>query len=323
MLLEKGYEVYGLVRRKANQIYPNIEHIRDQIHLLEGDLTEESRIFEIIRDFNFDEVYNLAAQSFVPYSWKNPIYTANVNALGCLRLLEAIRIFSPDTKFLQASSSEMFGKVYRVPQSELSYHHPRSPYGCSKSFAFNITRNYRESFDLFACNSICFNHESERRGLEFVTRKITYGVAKIHLGLSDKIVLGNLNAKRDWGYAQDYVKAMHLIMQYNFPDDWVIATGESHSVKEFCEIAFKCIGIDIEWQGTGVKTVGKDVKSGKILVKSSPKLWRPAEVDHLCGDSSKAKTLLGWKPQTSFEEMIRKMVEHDIRLLREEKCKLK
>lgn len=323
MLLEKGYEVYGLVRRKANQIYPNIEHIRDQIHLLEGDLTEESRIFEIIRDFNFDEVYNLAAQSFVPYSWKNPIYTANVNALGCLRLLEAIRIFSPDTKFLQASSSEMFGKVYRVPQSELSYHHPRSPYGCSKSFAFNITRNYRESFDLFACNSICFNHESERRGLEFVTRKITYGVAKIHLGLSDKIVLGNLNAKRDWGYAQDYVKAMYLMMHYKIPDDWVIATGESHSVKEFCKIAFKCIGIDIEWQGTGVKTVGKDVKSGKILVKSSPKLWRPAEVDRLCGDSSKAKTLLGWKPQTSFEEMIQKMVEHDIRLLREEKCKLK
>ncbi|MCD6448185.1 MAG: GDP-mannose 4,6-dehydratase [Thermoplasmata archaeon] len=320
-LLKKGYKVYGLNRRKALAGMENIKNIlhNENFEIVEGDLLEESRINEIIRELQPDEVYNLAAQSFVPYSWKSPIYTANVNALGCLRLLEAIRIYSPDTKFYQASSSEMFGKVMEMPQNEMTYHYPRSPYGCSKSFAFNITRNYRESYGMFAVNGILFNHESERRGLQFVTRKITYSVAKIYHGLQEKIVLGNLDAKRDWGYAPDYIKAMYMMMmQYKEPDDWVIATGERHSVREFVEIALKHLGIEVEWQGEGINTKGID-KNGKVIVESSPKFWRPAEVDVLQDDSSKARKLLGWKPETSFEEMIKRKVEYDIKLVGDEK----
>ena len=315
LLLERGYEVYGLMRRNANQIYPNIERIQDRIHFVEGDLLEESRINKIIREHTFDEIYNLAAQSFVPYSWTNPLYTVNVNALGVLRMLEAIRIYSLETKFYQASSSEMFGKIQEMPQNEMTYHYPRSPYGCSKSFGFNITRNYRESYGLFACNGILFNHEGERRGLQFVTRKITNSVAKIHLGLQDKLVLGNLNAKRDWGYAPDYVRAMWMMLQHKKPDDYVIATGETHTVREFCDIAFGHIGIELEWNGKGIGEKGIDRSTGKVLVESSPEYWRPAEVDVLLGNPAKAKRVLGWMPNVSFKEMIERMVENDLKLL--------
>jgi len=269
----------------------------------------------IIRDIQPDEIYNLAAQSFVPYSWTNPLYTCNVNALGVLRILEAIRIYSPNTKFYQASSSEIFGKVIEIPQNEMTYHYPRSPYGCSKSFSFNITRNYRESYGMFAVNGVLFNHESERRGLQFVTRKITNSIAKIYLGLQDKLVLGNLDAKRDWGYAPDYVKAMWMMMQYDKPDDYVIATGEEHSVREFTELAFKEIGIKLHWEGEGINEKGID-EDGKVRVEVSEKFFRPAEVDVLRGDASKAKKVLGWKPEILFEEMIGKMVRYDINLLK-------
>lgn len=315
LLLKKGYKVYGLNRRKALAGMKNIEHILDKIEIVEGDLVEESRIYEIVRELQPDEIYNLAAQSFVPYSWKSPIYTINVNALGALRLLEAIRIYSPDTKFYQASSSEMFGKVAKNSQKEMTYHYPRSPYGCSKSFAFNITRNYRESYGLFAVNGILFNHESERRGLQFVTRKITHSVAKIYFGLQDKLALGNLNAKRDWGYAPDYVEAMYLMMQHKKPDDWVIATGEAHSVREFTELAFKEVRINLTWRGKGVNERGID-ENGNVRVEVSEKFFRPAEVEILRGDSSKARKILGWKAKTSFKEMIKRMVEYDINLLK-------
>ncbi|HEC92463.1 MAG TPA: GDP-mannose 4,6-dehydratase [Candidatus Atribacteria bacterium] len=321
LLLKKGYEVYGLNRRKALAGMENIEHILNKIEIVEGDLVEESRIYKIVRELQPDEIYNLAAQSFVPYSWKSPIYTANVNALGTLRLLEAIRIFSPDTKFYQASSSEIFGKAVETPQNEMTYHYPRSPYGCSKSFGFNITRNYRESYGLFAVNGVLFNHESERRGLQFVTRKITHSVAKIYLGLQDKLILGNLDAKRDWGYAPDYVEAMYLMMQYKKPDDWVIATEETHSVREFTELAFREIGMRLTWEGEGVNEKGLD-EDGNVRVEVSKKFFRPAEVEILRGDASKARKILGWEPKVTFKEMIRRMVEYDINLLKRKMNKL-
>lgn len=315
LLLKNGYKVYGLNRRKALSGMKNIEHILDKIEIVEGELSEENRLNKIIRDIQPDEIYNLAAQSFVPYSWTNPLYTCNVNALGVLMILEAIRIYSPNTKFYQASSSEIFGKVIEIPQNEMTYHYPRSPYGCSKSFSFNITRNYRESYGMFAVNGVLFNHESERRGLQFVTRKITNSIAKIYLGLQDKLVLGNLDAKRDWGYAPDYVKAMWMMLQYDKPDDYVIATGEEHSVREFTELAFKEIGIKLHWEGEGINEKGID-EDGKVRVEVSEKFFRPAEVDVLRGDASKAKEVLGWKPEILFEEMIGKMVRHDINLLK-------
>ncbi|PNX48591.1 MAG: GDP-mannose 4,6-dehydratase [Thermoplasmata archaeon M9B1D] len=314
LLLEKGYHVFGLNRRKAKLNDGDLTNIlrNKNFEFLDGDLQEINRLNQIISSIKPDEIYNLAAQSFVPYSWTNPIYTCDVNALGVLRMLEAIRLYSPDTKFYQASSSEIFGKVQSMPQNEITYHYPRSPYGCSKSFGFNITRNYRESYGLFACNGILFNHESERRGMQFVTRKITRTVAEIKMGLSKKLILGNLDAKRDWGYAPDYVEAMWLMLQYKNPDDYIIASGEEHSVREFTELAFKNIDIDIIWKGTGLNEKGYNKKNDDLLVEVSKKFFRPAEVDILKGDSSKAKDILGWKPKVSFKEMIKRMINFDI-----------
>ncbi len=321
LLIKKGYKVYGLNRRKALAAMNNLEKVSSNMNfqIIDGDLLEESRLNDIIRSIKPDEIYNLAAQSFVPSSWTNPIYTCNVNAIGVLRLLEAIRIYSPDSKFYQASSSEIFGKIHEMPQIENTYHHPRSPYGCSKSFGFNITRNYRESYGIFACNGILFNHESERRGLQFVTRKITRTVAEIKLNLSDKLSLGNLNAKRDWGYAPDYVRTMWMMLQYPDPDDYIVASGEEHSVREFTELTFKEVGINIRWEGTGLKEKGIDEKTDKILVGVSEKFYRPAEVDILKGNANKARDKLKWKPEVTFKEMIRRMVENDVEQLEKEK----
>jgi GDPmannose 4,6-dehydratase len=314
LLLEKGYKVYGIDRRIAIAGLDNLHNILhdDNLVILDADMLEESRLNEIIREIQPDEIYNLAAQSFVPGSWTNPIFTCNVNALGVLRLLEAIRIYSPKSKFYQASSSEIFGKVMKIPQDENTYHYPRSPYGCSKSFGFNITRNYRESYGVFACNGILFNHESERRGMQFVTRKITRTVAEIRMGLSKNLTIGNLDAKRDWGYAPDYVEAMWLMLQHKNPDDYIIASGEDHSVREFVDHAFKNIDIDIRWEGAGLNEKGFNKKNGDLLVKVSKKFFRPAEVDLLKGDASKARNILRWKPKVSFEEMIARMVNFDI-----------
>lgn len=311
-LLEKRYKVYGLERRKALSGLDNLTNVLNNpnFELVEGDLLEENRLNVIMRDLQPDEIYNLAAQSFVPYSWTNPVYTCNVNALGVVRMLESVRLYSPHSKFYQASSSEIFGKVQEMPQHEMTYHYPRSPYGCSKSFGFSISRNYRESYGLFVCNGILFNHESERRGIEFVSRKITRTVAEMKLKKSKPLVLGNLDAKRDWGYAPDYIKAMWMMMQHSQPDDYVVATGKEHTVRKFAELAFNVAGMDITWEGKALQEKG--MAGGKVLVTVSEKYYRPAEVDILRGDASKIKKVLGWEPATSFEEMIRKMVKHDL-----------
>lgn len=316
LLLEKGYKVYGLNRRKALAGLDNLKSVinNKNFEIIEGDLLEESRLNEIIRNIQPDEIYNLASQSFVPFSWSNPIYSCNVNALGVLRMLESMRIYSPDSKFYQASSSEIFGKVQEEPQSEMTYNYPRSPYGCSKSFGFNIVRNYRESYGLFICNGILFNHESERRGLQFVTRKITRTVVEIKLGLTNKLVLGSLNAKRDWGYAPDYVNAMWLMLQQKHPDDFVIATGESHTIKEFANLTFKAVGIDLKWEGKGLNEIG--INNDKTVVEVSEKFYRPAEVETLKGDASRARKVLGWKPNVNFEEMIKRMVDYDLKIVK-------
>ncbi len=316
LLLKRGYRVYGLNRRKALAGMDNLKNVlnNNNFEMVEGDLSEESRLNAIIRDLQPNEIYNLAAQTFVPYSWTNPLYTCNINCLGVLRILEAIRIYSPGSRFYQASSSEIFGKTKEKSQNEMTYHYPRSPYGCSKSFGFNIARNYRESYGLFVCNGILFNHESERRGLEFVTRKITHTLAEIELGLSEKLILGNLNARRDWGYAPDYVKAMWMIMHHKKPDDYIVSTGEDHTIRDFAELAFKAVGIDIRWEGEGLNEKG--LAGNKVLVEVSKKYYRPAEVDILKGNASKARKILGWKPETTFEEMIKRMVEHDVDLLK-------
>lgn len=317
-LLKKGYQVYGLNRRKAKLNDEDLNNIlrNKNFEFLDGDLQEINRLNQIISTIKPDEIYNLAAQSFVPYSWSNPIYTCDINALGVLRILEGIRHYSKKSRFYQASSSEIFGRVRDMPQNEETYHYPRSPYGCSKSFGFQITRNYRESYNLFCCNGILFNHESERRGLQFVTRKITRTVAEIKYGISNKLVLGNLNAKRDWGYAPDYVEAMWMMLQHDKPDDYIIATGKEHTVREFAELAFKEIDIDIQWKYQGIKEKGIDKKTGKILVEVSSEFYRPAEVDILRGDAAKAKKILGWKPETNFEDMIKKMVKYDINIIK-------
>jgi len=298
-LLEKGYEVYGLVRRSSLEKYDRIEHITDQIKFVEGDLTDQGSLDHAVQQVQPHELYNLAAQSFVPVSWNQPVLTADVTGLGVMRVLEAIRTRSPKTKFLQASSSEMFGKVVESPQTETTRFHPRSPYGVAKVFGHHITVNYRESYNLFACSSICFNHESPRRGSEFVTRKVTQHAARIKLGLADKLKMGNLDAQRDWGFAGDYIRAMWLMLQQQQPDDFVISTGTTHSVQDLVEIAFSCVGLD--W---------------KKYVEIDPKLVRPAEVDYLCGDSSKAHTILGWKPQVVFAELVRMMVDADLESLK-------
>ena len=299
LLLSRGYEVYGMVRRASVERFDRISHIQDRITLVQGDLTDQSSLDSAVQSTVPDEVYNLAAQSFVPTSWNQPTLTGEVTGLGATRVLEAVRKIKPDARFYQASSSEMFGKVRDVPQTEQTPFYPRSPYGVAKVYAHYITINYRESYNLYACSGILFNHESPRRGLEFVTRKITNGVARIKLGLSKELRLGNLDAKRDWGYAGDYVEAMWLMLQQDAPDDFVVATGHTHTVKEFVEAAFGAAGLD--WQ--------------KYVV-IDPKFIRPAEVELLIGDPAKAKKKLGWEPKVSFEELVKMMVEGDLKELK-------
>ncbi len=295
LLLEKGYEVFGMVRRSSTENFDRINHIRDRIHLRQADLLDQLSLITLIEQCQPDEIYNLAAQSFVPTSWEQPMLTGEFNALGVTKMLEAIRLVNKKIKFYQASSSEMFGKVQQVPQNEKTPFYPRSPYGVAKVYAHWITVNYRESYGIFAVSGILFNHESPRRGLEFVSRKITHAVARIKLGLSKKLYLGNLEAKRDWGYAGDYVKAMWLMLQQNEPEDFVIATGKNHSVRELAQIAFEHVGLDY-----------------KDFVEVDPELVRPAEVDVLLGDSSYARKKLGWKPEVPFEQLIQMMADADM-----------
>jgi GDPmannose 4,6-dehydratase len=313
-LLEKGYEVWGADRRSGDSSYWRLRElgIEKDVKIIYMDLMELTNIMRVIDKVQPDEVYNLAAQSFVGVSFEQPILTAEVDAIGVLRILEAIRILKPDTKFYQASTSEMFGKVQEIPQSEKTPFYPRSPYGVAKLFGHWITVNYREAFNIFACSGILFNHESPLRGLEFVTRKITYGLARIKYGLQEKLVLGNLDAKRDWGYAPEYVEAMWLMLQQEKPDDYVIATGETHTVREFVEKAAQIAGFDIEWEGKGVNTKGIDRKTGKVIVEVSREFYRPAEVDILVGNPKKAMEKLGWKPKTKFEKLVEIMMEADL-----------
>lgn len=295
LLIEKGYDVYGLIRRLSTPNISRIKHILDKINLVEGDLTDQSSLNIAMKDIQPGEVYNLAAQSFVGTSWNQPVLTGDVTGMGAVRLLESVRHFCKDARVYQASSSEMFGKVQEVPQNENTKFYPRSPYGCAKVYAYWMCVNYRESYNMYISNGILFNHESPRRGLEFVTRKITDGVARIYHGLSKELRLGNLEAKRDWGYAGDYVKAMWLMLQQKKPDDFVIATGESHSVREFVELAFREVGLN--WED---------------YVKVDSKLFRPTEVDYLVGDYSKARRVLGWEPSIKFEELVKMMVKADV-----------
>src|SRR6266478_6192400 len=295
LLLDKGYDVFGLVRRSSVKKFDRIETLVDDIELVEGDLTDQTSLDHIVQSVQPDEVYNMAAQSFVPVSWNQPVLTGDVTALGVIRILEALRKHRPQAKFLQASSSEMFGKVRETPQTERTAFYPRSPYGVAKVFGHYITVNYRESHGIFACSAVGFNHESPRRGLEFVTRKVTHQVAKIKCGLAKKLMMGNLDAKRDWGFAGDYARGMWMMLQQAEPEDYVLATGKTHSIRELLELAFGTVGLD--WQKH---------------VEVDPKFLRPAEVDCLCGDATKAREKLGWKPEVSFEELIKMMVEADL-----------
>lgn len=316
LLLEKGYEVHGIIRRSSNFNTQRIDHLyRDphdpeaRLFLHYGDLTDGSNLSRILEKVKPDEIYNLGAQSHVQVSFEMPVFTGNAVGLGVARLLDAIKESGLKTKFYQAGSSEMFGKVLETPQKETTPFYPRSPYSCAKAFAHYLTVNYREAFGLFACNGILFNHESPRRGGTFVTKKITSGLSKISSGKSDILFLGNLDAKRDWGYAKDYVEAMWLMLQQEKPDDYVVATGETHSVREFCEEAGKYFGFDIEWQGKGLDEKGIDKNSGKVIIKIDEKYFRPAEVDLLLGDATKAKEKLGWTPKTDFKELVKIMCE--------------
>lgn len=300
LLLQKGYEVYGIVRRSSNERFDRIAHIQDRVKLIHADLLDQVSLSQALKRAQPTEVYNLAAQSFVPTSWEQPVLTAEFTAVGVSRLLEAIREVCPKVKFYQASSSEMFGKVREVPQSEMTPFYPRSPYGVAKVYGHHITVNYRESYDMFAVSGILFNHESPRRGLEFVTRKITDGVARIKTGIAKELRLGNLEAERDWGFAGDYVRAMWMMLQQKKPADYVVATGATHSVRQFCDLAFKAAGLNYQ-----------------DYVKVDERYMRPAEVDQLLGNPTKAKTEMGWKPEVTFEEMIRLMVEADIKRYRQ------
>jgi GDPmannose 4,6-dehydratase len=300
-LLEKGYQVIGMVRRTSTLNFQRIKHIQNRIELVQGDLLDEVSLMSILREHRPQEVYNLAAQSFVQTSWQQPVFTGEVTALGVTRILDAIRMVDPKIRFYQASSSEMFGKVQQVPQNENTPFYPRSPYGVAKVYGHWITINYRESYDLFACSGILFNHESPRRGLEFVTRKVTHGAARIKLGLADELRLGNLESRRDWGYAGDYVKAMWLMLQQDEPDNYVVGTSETHSVRELCEAAFGYL--DLDWQEHVVQ---------------DPRFYRPAEVDLLISDPSKARRVLGWEPVVSFTELIHMMVDADLVALQKE-----
>jgi GDPmannose 4,6-dehydratase len=298
LLLEKGYEVHGMVRRSSTEAFDRLRHIRDRITLHTGDLLDQGSLVDVMRACEPQEIYNLAAMSFVAASWNQPVLTAEFSGVGVTRILEAMRETARDARFYQASSSEMFGKVRQVPQNEQTPFYPRSPYGVAKAYGHFITVNYRESYDLFACSGLLFNHESERRGLEFVTRKVTHGAAAVKLGLQSELLLGNLDAERDWGYAKDYVEAMWLMLQQDEPDDYVIATGKAHSVRELVDLAFSHVGLD-----------------PAEYVRTDPAYFRPAEVDHLIGDASKAREQLGWEPRTSFEELVGLMVDADLELL--------
>ncbi|KGN76280.1 GDP-D-mannose dehydratase [Porphyromonas macacae] len=331
LLIDKGYEVHGIMRRSSSFNTARIEHlyldewVRDMkksrlINLHWGDMTDSSSLIRIIQQTRPDEIYNLAAQSHVKVSFDVPEYTADADAVGTLRLLEAIRILGMEKtcRVYQASTSELYGKVQEVPQSETTPFYPRSPYAVAKLYAYWIVKNYRESYGMFAVNGILFNHESERRGETFVTRKITLAAARIKEGLQDKLYLGNLDAKRDWGYARDYVECMWLMLQQEKPEDFVIATGEMHTVREFATLAFKYAGIELHWQGEGVKEQGVDKATGRVLVEVDPKYFRPSEVEQLLGNPAKARKLLGWNPsQTSFDELVRLMMEHDMASVRE------
>lgn len=318
LLLEKGYHVYGIMRRKAVVDYGNVEHIKDKIHFIYADMTDVVSLINAMKISQADEVYNLAAQSFVATSWEQPLATAQIDALGVTNMLEAIRVVKPSCRFYQASTSEMFGLVQEIPQCETTPFYPRSPYGVAKVYGHWITKNYRESYDLYACSGILFNHESERRGKEFVTRKITDAVARIKLGVQDYIELGNMDSKRDWGHSKDYVYAMWLMLQQDTPDDYVIATNETRTVREFVEIAFSKVGIEVEWSGTGVDEVGKDKATGKVIVKINKDFFRPAEVDILLGNPEKAEKALGWKRNISFDELVERMVKNDLELVQKE-----
>ncbi len=326
LLLEKGYQVHGIIRRSSTFNTERIEHLyieslikdlhsKQKIKLHYGDMTDSTNLIRLIQQIKPDEIYNLAAQSHVKVSFELPEYTAETDGIGTLRLLEAIRIcgLEQKTKIYQASTSELYGKVQEIPQTETTPFYPRSPYGVAKIYAFWITKNYRESYNIFAVNGILFNHESERRGETFVTRKITLAAARIKHGLQEKLYLGNLNSLRDWGYAKDYVECMWLMLQQDVPEDYVIATGEQHSVREFCELAFKEVGITIFWEGTNENEKGICKETGKILIEVDPNYYRPAEVETLLGNPSKAKNQLGWNPtRTSFEELVKIMVQHDL-----------
>ncbi|HQB70804.1 MAG TPA: GDP-mannose 4,6-dehydratase [Bacteroidales bacterium] len=329
-LLEKNYEVHGTIRRSSSFNTGRIEHlyldewVRDMkrkrlINLHYADMTDSSSLIRVIQTVKPDEIYNLAAQSHVKVSFDVPEYTAESDAVGTLRLLEAVRILGleKNTRIYQASTSELYGLVQEVPQKETTPFYPRSPYGVAKQYGFWITKNYREAYGMFAVNGILFNHESERRGETFVTRKITLAAARIAQGHQDKLYLGNLSARRDWGYAKDYVECMWLMLQHHTPEDFVIATGQMHTVREFCTLAFEEAGISLRWEGEGVEEKGIDITSGKVLVEVDPKYFRPAEVEQLMGDPSKAKKLLGWNPtRTSFEDLVKLMVKHDMRFVK-------
>ena len=318
LLLDKGYTVYGLVRRTSQPTQGRnlINHLldNDNFNLVNGDLTDQSSIDNAVKEIQPDEFYNLGAQSFVPESWRSPTMTADVTGLGALRCLEAIKLVKPDCKFYQAGSSEQFGDVREIPQNELTPFYPRSPYGCAKVFAYDITRNYRESYGLFACTGILFNHESPRRGLEFVTRKVTMTVARIAKGLDECLSIGNVKAKRDWGFAGDYVEMQWRMLQQENPEDFVVATGETHSVQEMINLAFSRVNLELTWSGEGVNTIATD-QNGVIRVRTNPKFFRPAEVDVLVGDYSLAAEKLGWKPSTSFSELVEMMVDSDLKIV--------
>ena len=315
LLLEKGYEVHGTMRRKSVVDYGNVSHIKDKLHLTYADVTDMASLLRVMTISQADEVYNLAAQSFVATSWDQPLATTAIDAVGVINMMEAIRTIKPECKFYQASSSEMFGLVQETPQTESTPFYPRSPYGVAKLYGHWITKNYRESFGLYACSGILFNHEGERRGKEFVTRKITDAVARIKLGLLSHVELGNMDSKRDWGHSKDYVNAMWMMLQQAKADDYVIATGETRSIRDFAEAAFSCIGMKIHWQGSGENETGIDENSGKTVVRVNPKFYRPAEVDILLGNPAKAERELGWKREISFTDMVSRMVENDINLV--------
>lgn len=322
-LLDKGYEVHGVIRRSSSFNTSRIEHLymdelikdmklKRRVLLHYGDMTDSTNIIRLIREIKPDEIYNLAAQSHVKVSFEVPEYTADADGIGTLRLLEAVRFLGYNSKIYQASTSELFGKVQEIPQKETTPFYPRSPYAVAKQYSYWIIKNYREAYNMFAVNGILFNHESERRGETFVTRKITLAAARIVQGKQEKLYLGNLDSKRDWGYAKDYVECMWLMLQQDKPEDFVVATGEMHTVRDFATLAFKEAGIDIKWQGEGTEEKGIDKKNGNVLVEVDPKYFRPTEVELLLGDSTKAKTLLKWKQKTTFEQLVRRMIKYDM-----------